>query len=197
MPAYFGPWEGDAWERLLAARPAVIVINPASGPGERAHGGYRELVARFAITDTAVLGYVTTSYLAKPIASCATEAARHTDWYGVHGIFWDEVPAERERGRVAALRSLRSIAGSGPGVRCVFNPGRPVSRGWYRSLSDSVFVTFEGPASAYDVVDVRGPSDRQCHLVHSADGDPVLPLPGVGFAYVTPDRPPNPWDVFA
>ena len=196
VPAYFGPWEAASWERLLAATPSVIVINPASGPGACAHHGYRAIVHRFAAAGTSVLGYVTTAYLERPLDDCAAEAERYRAWYGVHGIFWDEVPAEHQRGRVARLRGLRTVvADGGP---CVFNPGRAVPRTWFRSLPDCVFVTFEGPAGAHGFIDPVGPRDRQCHLVHSATAADATALPpGLGFGYVTADLPPNPWDVFA
>ena len=196
VPAYFGPWEAASWQRLLAAVPTVIVINPASGPGECAHEGYRSVVARFAAIGTAVLGYVTTAYLEKSMEDCAAEAERYRAWYGVPGIFWDEVPAEHHRGRVARLRALHGIVADGGG--CVFNPGRPVPRTWFGSLPDCVFVTFEGPARAHGFIDPVGPRDRQCHLVHSATASEAAVFPtGLGFGYVTSDLPPNPWDVFA
>ena len=198
VPAYFGPWESAVWDLVIAARPSVVVINPASGPGDIPHADYRDIVGRLDAVGSTVLGYVTTAYLAKPLQRCRMESESHRDWYGVHGIFWDEIPAERARGRVATLRSLRSWSGAGHGVRCVFNPGRPVSRSWFRSLPDSVFVTFEGPASAYGQARVIGPPERQCHLVHTVtEADPVSPPLGLGFAYLTTDLPPNPWDVFA
>ena len=153
------------------------------------------MVGRFAAVGTAVLGYVTTTYLEKPLERCAAEAERYRAWYDVHGIFWDEVPAEPQRGRVARLRALRTILADGP---CVFNPGRPVPTTWFRSLPDCLFVTFEGPAGAHGLVDPVGPRDHQCHLVHSATAaDAIVLPPGLGFGYVTPDLPPNPWDVFA
>ena len=214
VPAYFGPWERGHWRRLLADRPATVVINPDSGPGVRVHDGYRELVEQLTASGASVLGYVATTYLAKPLGDCIDEADRHRRWYGVNGIFWDEMP---RRDAIHAVRTLTIAAGrplanrSDPtrspavGARCVFNAGGPVPRRWMVASPDSLWVTFEGSAEAYvrytdEASDGGWRSDamlrRQCHLVHACGGlRPRFPA-GLGAAYSTSDRLPNPWDVY-
>ena len=200
VPAYFGPWERDHWERLIADRPSTVVINPDSGPGVYEHDGYGELVEQLSANGTSVLGYVATSYLAKPLDSCVDEAVRYNRWYGVHGIFWDEFPRRNAYRAVrtlhaAALRPAARVAG----VRCVFNAGGMVPKGWMLASPGAMWVTFEGSAAAYSerVNDRRADMlHRQCHLVYEcADLPPRFPH-GLGGAYATSDRLPNPWDVY-
>lgn len=199
VPAYFGPWERSSWDQLLAARPAVAVINPANGPGRQRHRGYRPLVRSLQRNGATVLGYVSTSWL-HAVSDALDDAQRHLDFYGVDGVLWDEIDVAP--GSVAAIRSLHAwTAGAGAAAEA-FNPGRGVPRTWRRLAPDAWWITFEGAGRAYlerDVIDRVG---RDWHLVHSvtrrerARVDAVLRERAPALAFVTADRLPNPWDCF-
>jgi hypothetical protein len=210
VPAYFGPWELAHWHQLLDAAPTVVVINPDSGPGMQRHQGYRELVNALHDRRVTVLGYVTTSSLRRPDAALCDDASRHGDWYGVDGVFWDEVhlsgpdPSAEDRLETlascsAALRLAAPTVAFNTGVDVVSVRTR-VPYAWW--------VTFEGSAAQYrQRFDGAAPglddgSARHWHLVHSvaaAHRNAIarrIRAAGVGLAYVTGDAMPNPWDVF-
>ena len=65
IPAYLPP---HAIVELVrgSARPRLLVINPASGPGPEATASYRDAVRTAQGAGAAVLGYVPTSYGARP-----------------------------------------------------------------------------------------------------------------------------------
>lgn len=205
VPAYFGPWEAEAWERLLADRPDMIVFNPASGVGDQPMVGYLPLLERARQNGTAVLGYVSTSYLSRPLDHGVAEAQRYSDWYRVDGIFWDEIPAESERGRIGQLRVLRDAAfrcaADSSRARCVFNPGRAIPTSWFAALPGTIWVTSEAVATAAaDRPVTIGPKHRQWVLVHDcapklrAELRSAAASSGIGWFYAAEKSMPNPWD---
>jgi Spherulation-specific family 4 len=204
VPAYFGPWERHHWASLLNARPAVVVINPASGPGPEPQGGYGPLVEQLRRNGTTVLGYVTTSWLARSVAECAAEVRTYLDAYGTTGVLYDEVPPD-----LAALEQLYQLAQpavAGSASVVVFNPGRQIPQEFRDALPTVSWVTFEGTGRQYlerhggTHPPVASPTDW--HLVHSVPPSSwarvlrTLHRNAPTHAYVTADRMPNPWDVF-
>lgn len=198
VPAYFGPWEVDQWAELERQRPAAIIVNPANGPGEVEHDGYRALVARLIEQGAEVFGYVATSWLGRDRGDIADDVSHYNEWYGVVRVFFDEIPNQAPRGRRAELKHLSGLCG---GERTVFNCGQPVPVRWFGILPGVRFGTFEGPADGLLRSAFAGPPQRQVHLVHSVSSDErravmaVLRQRRVAFACVTADTLPNPWDV--
>lgn len=198
VPAYFGPWETTHWATLLAHRPHVVVINPDTGPGVTRHSGYRSLVRQMRRCGTTVLGYVPTGWGARPLASCRGDADRYLSAYGTSGVFFDEIEVDRR-----ALAHLRAL---GAGYEHVgFNPGRAIPREFRQAFPGAFWVTFEGTARCYlERSPVLDESDHStdCHLIHSVSRsqrprvEQALGHHRPGFAYVTADHMPNPWDVF-
>lgn len=198
VPAYFGPWANDEWESLVRLRPAIVVINPANGPGEAPHGGYPEKVDRCRAFGAEVLGYVSTRWLQRPIGEIAGDVANYASWYGTSGAFFDEIPNGSSHGRLRALARLNELTGP---HRTVFNCGQPIPRRWYRSIPGALWGTFEGGPAQLLRTSFFGPPLRQIHLVHSVPDSAAasvvaeLSRRGVGFSCVTSDEMPNPWDV--
>ncbi len=199
VPAYFGPWERAHWAQLLTNRPRVVVINPDTGPGSRIHSGYRSLISQMLRGGTTVLGYVPTTFGQRPIDECRADADRYLASYGTSGVFFDEINVE--------LSSLRRVSSLAHGFEHVgFNPGRTVPEEFRQALSSAMWVTFEGTARQYldraGELAAMAPHPRDCHLVHSIPSslrvrvERTLKRHQPGFAYLTADRMPNPWDVF-
>lgn len=198
VPAYFGPWEVAEWAALQRLRPAGVVLNPDSGAGDAEHAGYRPIAQWFASQGTEVFGYIATNWLGRTINDLSAEAKRYSEWYGVTGLFFDEIPNGSQRGRTAFLRSLASLWG---GAHTVFNCGQPVPARWYSAVPDVRFGTFEGSAEDLARSAFVGPPHRQLHLVHSVTAAELSTVAAtlaqrmVAFACVTADVIPNPWDV--
>lgn len=127
IPAYFSP-EADAgrreWGRLgqAASRlgPGLMAVaNPSNGPGRQRSASYAQVTAGVKEAGGRVLGYVHTCYGNRHRSSCCPRPAGAVeedirswrDWYGVEGIFFDEVSSSRDD--VELYRRWIEQAGSG------------------------------------------------------------------------------------
>ena len=198
IPAYFGPWATGDWDALFGLRPAMVVINPANGPGEKPHHGYREIVERCEEIGAEVLGYVATRWLRRRVDEIADEAQRYRRWYGTSGTFFDEIPNRSARGGLGLLTRLDELMSP---QRTVFNCGQPIPKRWYRLFPGVLWGTFEGGPEQLAESSFVGPARRQIHLVHSVSAPSAaavaaeLARRGVGLSCITADELPNPWDV--
>ncbi|MFI6326338.1 spherulation-specific family 4 protein [Nonomuraea sp. NPDC050556] len=192
VPAYFHPErDTDAWKRLLANPPRLVVLRP----GEEKDAAYPPVISRLVAAGTEVLGYVDTDFGLRDIAEVRADLRRYRAWYGLRGVFLDQVAASEDR-----LGHYREVV---EGVRgtLVLNPGVYPDPG-YADLAD-VLVTFEGPLSAYKAMReplwARGLArGRFCHLVHDVPSkafDPTLrrAIRHAGTVYVTDRTGDQPW----
>jgi hypothetical protein len=206
IPAYVWPEDPTyaAWVAGAAETGGAVVLNPASGPGETRLDAYVDAVAAARAAGIAVLGYVHTRYGERPAADVDAEVARWADFYGVDGIFFDEVASGCDRVAWYAERAAAADAVDGDGDAFVaFNPGVESCEAHLEAADLLVVAEDEGAdllgytapawAAAYD-------PDRFWLLAHSADDATMSALldvareQGVGNVYVTDDALPNPWD---
>jgi hypothetical protein len=197
IPAYRGP---DALTQLAgrAAHGRITIVNPSNGPGAAAQPAYRRAIAAERRAGADVLGYVHTGYGARDPTAVLADVQRYRSWYGIDGVFLDEVGHTD-----AQLAYYRSIATPlrASGERVVLNPGVVPARGYF-DIAD-VVVTYEGPATDYVAAVRRMPawvrslaSHRIAHLVYGADEQQALQAAGMGAAgyfYATSGTPPDPW----
>lgn len=108
--SYWYPHGGASdpnWTRLLAIKPAIVIVNPHSGPGSVRDPNYRALCERIIGTGIRCLGYISTRW-AKPtgaepvggkqIWEVTQERLLYQQLYkGIQGYFYDETPVEKER----------------------------------------------------------------------------------------------------
>jgi hypothetical protein len=200
IPAYVPP---HALVELVRAssRPRLLVINPSNGPGAEATPAYRAAVRTAQRAGARVLGYVHTTYGARPAAEVMADIDRYTSWYGVDGVFLDEAASDVARvGYYAALG--RHVRARGARRVVVLNPGVVPAREYF-ALAD-VIVTFEGPYAAYGAAMdatpdwVRDqPPGRVAHLVYDASRqqamDAVSHPQQAGYVYATSGSMPDPW----
>ncbi len=197
IPAYLSP-EAIVDAVNGSSRPRLLVINPLNGPGLHARSTYREAVRAAQDRGARVLGYVPTSYGARPAAEVTADIDRYRAWYGVDGIFLDE--AANTAAELPYYRALGGHVGSDGLV--VLNPGVVPAPGYF-DVAD-VVVTFEGPYDRYaDALAWmpawlrRVPPERIAHLVYGASrGDAMAAIahPDVpGYLYVTSGSLPDPW----
>jgi hypothetical protein len=227
VPAYFYPtwWSGSPWDQLNAAAaliPVEAIMNPDSGPGDAANPDYQYAVAQLQAAGGKVIGYVPTGYGARAAADILADVADYMAWYGVDGVFLDEMgnssgPLDYV-GLYAAIQDL--AAESGVGLHVVGNAGIPFAQAEAYMAATDTLVIFEGPLTNGDPEGASfqaypdggpyaglsawwlsyGPS-RVANLVYSA-GAPMAMLgaainaigDGAGYIYITDAGLPNPWD---
>src|SRR6266567_8894710 len=93
VPAYFYPWPASKWWQQLAdVRPGtIVVVNPASGPGDTVDARYVSAIGAARIRGLVILGYVDSDYGAVGIDNLVDQGSLHRSWYAVDGIFVDRV----------------------------------------------------------------------------------------------------------
>ena len=69
----------------------IVVINPSNGPGSNEESHWSEVVEDLQDEDIQVIGYVSTAYAGRSESEVQEEIDRYTNWYGLDGIFFDEV----------------------------------------------------------------------------------------------------------
>ncbi|MFE5486565.1 spherulation-specific family 4 protein [Streptomyces sp. NPDC056527] len=188
VPFYEHPAERpDAWDAVIEAAPSLygVVLNPASGAGQRRDPAFAAVAERLRAAGARVLGYVDTAYGRRPHGEVVADLLRHRDWYGADGAFLDQVPTAPE-----ALDHFRRIgvAARAAGARTlVLNHGAHPDPG-YAALAD-LLVTFEGPWDSYRALDLPV-ADHYCHLVYAA---PREALPTTRVHCAVPGAGAHPW----
>jgi hypothetical protein len=190
IPAYMPP---AGIEELAShdGNGSVMIVNPASGPGAAPDPAYARAIRAAQGNGWRVVGYVPTSYGARPAADVEADARRYAGWYRVDGIFLDETAHAPEQ-----LPYYRSLREGIPGL-VVINPGVAPDRG-YLDAAD-VIVTYEGSyASAGDQLRPPPwlPADRAAYLVYGAPeraARALIDAHNAGYLYVTSGTLPDPW----
>jgi hypothetical protein len=168
VPYYEHPSVRPAeWEAIVAAAPRLygVVLNPASGPGDRPDPAFAEVAERLRAAEVRVLGYADTAYGRRPRPEVVQDLTRHRDWYGTDGAFLDQVASG-----LGDFGYYQRLATAAWGVGCTtlaLNHGAPPHPAYAR-LAD-VLVTFEGTWDTYRSLrpaPFAGGRTRQCHLVH-------------------------------
>jgi Spherulation-specific family 4 len=202
VPAYFHPAVSPlGWEELteLGSHARFVVVNVADGPGERPDSSYVEVVDRLLDAGVVVTGYVTSGYGSRSVNDLAAEAERYRDWYGIRGVFVDQVASHAGAGsHYRALVTRLRAHGAAP---VVLNPGVWPDEA-LRDLAD-VLVTFEGTWETYR--DTQFPSadsmdpHTNCHLVYATPSNDFATVRRLasdrraGVLYVTSSHGDNPW----
>jgi hypothetical protein len=223
VPAYFYPtwWIGSPWDDLNAAAariPVEAIMNPDSGPGNMANSDYQHAVGALQAAGGRVIGYVATGYGSRTAGEILGEVSSYLDWYGVDGIFLDEMG--NQSGDLDYVALYTSIKAMGADLHVVGNPGIPfVQVEAYLEAADTL-VIFEGPltnadpngASFREFPD-RGPyaglplwftdlcPSRLANIVFDVPTrlNMLAALPKAvclhaGYVYLTDDQLPNPYD---
>jgi hypothetical protein len=202
VPAFFEP--GD-WDRAHAGgrAPAVMILNPASGPGTAPDPALQAAARRAQSAGTRIIGYIGTNYGSLPAAQARTEARDYRAWYHVGGIFLDQTPTQGS----AQLGYYRDLAAyihqtiSG-GVIWI-NPGTVPDRS-YLSVA-SVVMIFEGSWASYQHLSLPAwvrdyPAGRFAHTIYATPDaalDPAVRLArarNAGYLFLTPDAGADPYD---
>jgi hypothetical protein len=207
VPAYFPP--GPLWAAAIGAAPrtAVLIMNPDSGPGASKDMDYAVKVTAAQAAGIKVLGYVHTSYGARPALEVKSEINAYKAWYSVDGIFLDETSPDPLY--LSYYRVLASYIRGGKGGFVMLNPGVVPAEGYVR-LADTT-VVFEDSYAVYKTWTppawlLNYPAAKLTHLVHDAidirqmtDAVNLSRSRNAGLLYITNDTFINkdaddPWD---
>ena len=95
VPLYFDP--NASWNYLIQLHsefpnlPIIVIINPDNGPGMNYSRSYSNYTATMEKSGITVLGYVYSSYGTRSLETLKLQAYDYLHWYGIRGIFMDEV----------------------------------------------------------------------------------------------------------
>jgi hypothetical protein len=211
VPAYFYPaGEGlKHWDRLIesAGRVHVLaIVNPASGPGEKADPEYTRLLDRARKQPgLTLLGYVSTRHGKRPAADVKADVDRWLRLYPqVQGVFFDEQASGADQ--ADAYAALYAYARKERRLQqVVTNPGTVCAESYLARPAADVACLFEGadgfadfhlPAWAAGYEPARfgalahkiGTVEQMRQVIGAA------PEKRVGLLYVTDATGDDPWD---
>jgi len=201
VPAFFEPPD---WSAAVAdgRAPAVMILNPASGPGTAPDPALRQAVSQATAAGSRVIGYIGTNYAQLPAAQARQEVRDYRAWYHVRGIFLDQTPTEGSQ-QLGYYRDLgRYIRQSVPGAAIWINPGAVPDRS-YLSVANVVMI-FEGSYASYQHLNLPGwvdryPPGRFAHTIYAAPAGAVASAVrlardrNAGYLFLTPDGGSNPY----
>lgn len=204
VPLYTYPSD-PTWDVIAAAKSAHpkvdvrAIINPNSGAGAAEDPNYTSGIAALSAAGVVVLGYIATTYGARPAAEVEAEMDDYKQWYpGVTGIFLDEM--ESSAGKEAYYSGLTQSAKSKGFSFTVGNPGTDVEQSYVGTV-DTIFIyETDGLPSAAALGGWHAGFDPKNfgvipYAVPALDASFVgQARPFVGYIYITDDNLPNPWD---
>jgi hypothetical protein len=205
IPMYFDPSQSPSdWALVEGEAPtvALLIANPASGPGTQADPTYTKAIADAHAAHQTVIGYVDTLYGQRPIAQTQADVDTWYTFYpALDGIFYDECSADASTipGYYAPIHDYVK-AKSGARV-VVVNPGTMVDEAFMATAD--VVVTFEDTYASYTngtyppnpAWTSQYPPNRFWHMVHTTpdiasmqDAVAQSRTRGVGYVFVS-DQP--------
>ena len=206
VPAYFDP-PSPEWQRLIAGAPAVgmIVFTPESGPGTAADPAYTQVIAQAQAAGIVMVGYVATSYGARPEADVIADINHYYDFYTLSGIYFAEGPMDNDctamepmYHRMAdAVRARDAQAYLAVGTRfcptyiTFFDMMVQFARNWPEYQTDYAppsWMPANSPQRFVHFVHSVPPSDASAALSRAVAN-------GAGWVFITDQSDPNPWSV--
>ena len=213
IPSYFYP-DNDLWKRVLAVQPAVVVINPNSGPGDALDVNYKKLCAELFARGIRTLGYIATGRATpndegKQIWQVNEERERYGKWYpvvdgvgGLGGFFYDE--AATGKPQLFYYMSLVRLAQGGI-ASMVVNPGTFCDKSYLKlpavkMIYETSFATYMQREPPQWVLDEPN-REHFWHCIYGvktkADAVKVAEAArrrNAGYVWITHGVQPNPYD---
>jgi hypothetical protein len=182
-------WDAG-WSQVIQAKQnhpgtqIFAVVNPAAGPGSGPDSHYLSVINDMKNAGVVVLGYVTSSYGGAGLSMLENQIRSYHDWYGVNGIFIDEVSP----GSLSYYQTLHDYAHGVGAQQVVLNPGAPVPAS-YAGAGD-IIVAYENGYIPSQVSSNGITTSKLGALIHgvtpSRDQFENL-LNQVGYVYMSPD----------
>lgn len=200
VPAYF--YAAGTWSRADQARPSMMILDISGvGAGSAPDSHFQSVVSQARAAGVTILGYSSTAYGRRPAAAVEADARDYKAWYGVTGIFLDEV-----QGVTSELPYYRQLASYlrrvNPGAPIWLNPGGYPAQS-YMSVG-SVVMVFEGTYAMYRHLRVpRWVASYQparfAHTIYATSGAQMASAISLsrsrqaGYVYVTDRSGSNPY----
>jgi hypothetical protein len=112
----------------------IVVINPSSGAGGNEESYWSDVVDDLQDEDVKVVGYVSTAYAGRSQSDIEQEIDNYNEWYGVDGIFFDEVSPSAH----GYYEELYDYTKADDGM-VILNPGASVPES-YAEAADIIIV---------------------------------------------------------
>lgn len=200
IPLYRHP--GPTWDILIQAKhahphvPIIAIINPDNGPGFW-DPTYVLGIKKLQSSGISSLGYVYTRYGTRDLSEITNEIDTYKNWYGVNGIFFDEMA--HVPGKEDYYLHLSNYAKSIGLNFTVGNPGKDISPSYIGTVDNIVIYEHSGLPT---VESLKG-----WHTKFSKSNFSILPYGVdkldkkfvrsashyVGLIYITDQTLPNPW----
>ncbi len=119
-----------------------VIINPDNGSGESFNYTYYEWVKRLESSGVTVFGYVYTGYGYRSMENIIMDVQNYTKWYGIHGIFFDEVSDNLSK--VYFYSSLVNTCRSMGISITIGNPGDPVPYNYLYIFNTTIIYEDQG-----------------------------------------------------
>lgn len=187
------------WDKIIAAKPVIAMINPGNGPGTAPDSLYVGLVPRVLAAGINCLGYVHTRYAVRPIAEVKRDVDLHVQFYKVNGIFVDTTSNKLEH--VPYYADLCAYIKS-KGLKVCLNPGTKCLEDHVRMADWVMCVETEAVnylASTRPAWEKLYPG-KLWHCIHTAAPAQLQSIydkarrDGAGLLTVTDDVMPNPYN---
>lgn len=149
IPMYQYPGPGWLGVEASAKTHPLVIVNPASGPGNKPDVAFQLAIQALQGKGIGVLGYVASQWGQVPLAVMEREIRHWKIWYHVDGIFVDSASAQCSPALNRYYRSLSRYirAQMGSGAWTVINPGVPpgacLAKDW------RVLVVYEGSGQPF------------------------------------------------
>lgn len=210
VPAYFYPSAGSPWGPMTAAAdevPITAIMNPGNGPGTFKDQNYVNAVNAFRAAGGRVIGYVYSSYGTRPLAQVTADIDRYRTWYGIDGIFVDEMGNTGPAQRLDYYKSIYDyVKGVDPEWEVMGNPGTQTIEQYATWPTADRLMVFENVGSAYpshvpSAWNANYPAEKFVNLIHTEDSPTKMAeylelavSRNIGGIYITNDVMSNPWD---
>ena len=130
VPLYSYPTD-NSWSALIqlkhthSAIPFVAIINPNNGAGHAVDSNYVKWIQNLKAAGISVIGYIALNFGSKSLASVKSEMVAYKNWYGLNGIFFDEM--SNSVNFVNYYRALAAEASSLHFSMTMGNPGTTIN----------------------------------------------------------------------
>jgi hypothetical protein len=210
VPAYFYP-SGPGlrhWDRLIASAksvPIVVIVNPASGPGDHVDTNFAAVLPRARKAGITLVGYVGTQYTRKPLERVKAEVQTFLRFYpDIQGFHFDEQSSDA-RGVDYYAELYRNVRELIPGALVVTNPGTSCDAGYAARPAADAICLFENERGFDSFLPApsltRFPGSRFCIQAHNVATEAQMKKAvrraaamKLGYVFVTDDVGPNPYD---